>query len=184
MDATAGQLARDERHIARRRVHDDADLALAGAHVGERVDMQQYVRHSCHLVGGHCPCTDAQQQHKWSGKRHQPQPPPRDRAHSPRGVEDEITRGELLMGDRSRGRGMSDHRRETDRRLSLSSCAGAPAIAHQQFLQRALAGVGWGLGSARPISAKLACTCSRSSSVLFASRSKSSVAIARVFSRA
>jgi hypothetical protein len=67
MDATAGQLARDERHIARRRVHDDADLALAGTHVGERVDMQQYVRHSCHLVGGHRPCADAEQQHKWSG---------------------------------------------------------------------------------------------------------------------
>ena len=43
VDAAAGQLARDECLIACRRTHDDADIGLVGAHVGERMDAQQHV---------------------------------------------------------------------------------------------------------------------------------------------
>ena len=39
-DVAGGKLARDERHIARRRVHDQADVCLAGVDVGDRVDAQ------------------------------------------------------------------------------------------------------------------------------------------------
>jgi hypothetical protein len=51
MDATAGQLGCHERHIARRRAHDDAHIGLVGAHLGERVDVQQGARQGGHLVG-------------------------------------------------------------------------------------------------------------------------------------
>jgi hypothetical protein len=33
MNATPGQLTRDERHVARGRTHDDADIGLVGAHM-------------------------------------------------------------------------------------------------------------------------------------------------------
>jgi hypothetical protein len=72
VDATPGQLRRHERHIARRRLHDDANVVLVGRYVGKRVYTQQRARQGGHLIGGHRPSADAQQQHKWGGKRHQP----------------------------------------------------------------------------------------------------------------
>jgi len=43
VDVAAGKLAGHERHVARRSAHDDADIGLVGAHVGERMDAQQHV---------------------------------------------------------------------------------------------------------------------------------------------
>ena len=72
VDVAPGKLARHERHIARRRMHDHAHVVLVGAYVGERVDTQQHVGQSGHLVGGQCPGADAQQQQERGCKRHQP----------------------------------------------------------------------------------------------------------------
>jgi len=96
-DVAGGKLARDERHIAGRRVHDQADVRLLGVDVGDRVDAQQHVGHGGHLVGGQRPGADAQQQQEWRGERDQTQPPQGDRAHAVRGVEDEIHGGRLLV---------------------------------------------------------------------------------------
>jgi len=141
MDAAAGQLACHERNITRRRAHDHADSGLVGAHVGERVDTQQHVGQSRHLVGGQRPGADRKQQQERGGKRDQPQPPQRDRAHTPRRVEYEIDRGGLLIArglrttGRRRGRGMADDCRQPDRRLSRRLRTGTATVAHQQLLQ-------------------------------------------------
>ena len=39
----AGELGGDDRHLARRRTHDHAHVGLVGAHMGERVHVQQHL---------------------------------------------------------------------------------------------------------------------------------------------
>jgi hypothetical protein len=97
VDVASGKLARDERHFARRRVHDQADVRLLGVDVGDRMDAQQHVGHGGHLVGRQRPGADAQQQQKRDGECDQPQPPKGDRAHAVGSVEDEIHSGRLLV---------------------------------------------------------------------------------------
>jgi hypothetical protein len=97
VDVVGGKLARHERHIVRRRVHDQADVRLVGVDVGDRVDAQQHVGHGGDLVGRQSPGADAQQQQEGRGERDQPQPPQGDRAHAVRRVEDEVHGGRLLV---------------------------------------------------------------------------------------
>jgi hypothetical protein len=66
VDVAAGELARHERDIAQRRMHNYAHVVLVGAYVGERVDTQQHVGQSGHLVGGQSPGADGQQQQERS----------------------------------------------------------------------------------------------------------------------
>ena len=98
-DATAGQLPGHECHIARRRTYNHADIGLVGPHMAQRVDTQQHVGQSSHLVGGQRPGADGQQEKERGGERNQPQPPQWDRTHAAGRVEHEIDGGGLGVTD-------------------------------------------------------------------------------------
>lgn len=165
VDATAGQLRRDERHIARRRAHDQTHVGPIGRYPSERVHPQQRARQGRDLVGGHRPRADAQQQHERGGERDQSQSPQGDRAHTPRSAENEVDRGGLLVSGALRGnpcsghdlrrvidgrrgpranasvvsgREVCGHGRQPDRRSSVDRRPWMAAVTHQQLLQRAL----------------------------------------------
>jgi hypothetical protein len=68
-DADVGELAGDQRHLGRRRPHDQADLRLDRLHALERMHAEHEARQGGGVVGGHQPRGEAEEQHELDGER-------------------------------------------------------------------------------------------------------------------
>jgi general stress protein YciG len=97
VDTSSRQLRGHERRIAPRHAHDHAHLALARLHVRERVHVQDLDRQGGHLVGGHHPRGDTEEQRDLGRQGDRSEPPARDRAHAPRCLQHDIRRRGLSL---------------------------------------------------------------------------------------
>lgn len=100
VDALGGQRGRDHARVARGNPHDDANDALVGVHMCDRVHAQQLLGQRGDLVGRHHPAAHEQQQCQLRGDRGRAQAPRRDRSHSHRRVEHDVSGIDLLLGVR------------------------------------------------------------------------------------
>jgi hypothetical protein len=98
MDARARKLGREKLDLARGSAHNKPHVGLGCLHSLERMYAEEQAGERGHLVGGHQPCADRNQEHQLRDERHEAQAPQWDWVYAPRRGQNQVDGARVECG--------------------------------------------------------------------------------------